>query len=163
MVQQIFQLLLQFWIHIRPVAVLPIYAHGVVFRLGRPRRVPAPGVVWLWPVFEKLVEVPRTWDTQHCPTQTITRWDDSTISFSLILTYRISDPVRYVTKVVDGTVLYDAAQGAALEAVRDGGLQADEADICAVANERCCEWGIELDRVQFHDFVTCSTLRLLQE
>lgn len=83
------------------IRVLREYERGVVFRLGRLIPVKGPGLVIIWPVIDKLVKVSLRTITMDVPSQDIITKDNVTVKVNAVVYFRVVDPTKAITEVVD--------------------------------------------------------------
>ncbi|MCS7001741.1 MAG: slipin family protein [Dehalococcoidia bacterium] len=81
--------------------VVQEYERGVVFRLGRLVGARGPGLIVLIPVLERMVKVDLRTITMDVPPQEIITRDNVTVKVNAVLYFRVVDPERVVTKVID--------------------------------------------------------------
>lgn len=143
---------------------------GVLFRLGRVRRVLEPGFHPLLPWVHQVRKVHTRSHTIDLRRQRATTADGFVYDIDVNVVYTISDPVRSLVEVDDLTRgITVAASVAAQELVRARrreGLRAredlDEALTDALA-ERLARWGVRLERAGFTSLApTAETLHLTQ-
>lgn len=83
------------------IRVLREYERGVVFRLGRLIPVKGPGLVIIWPVIDKLVKVSLRTITMDVPSQDIITKDNVTVKVNAVVYFRVVEPIKAITEVVD--------------------------------------------------------------
>jgi len=83
------------------IKVLREYERGVVFRLGRLIPVKGPGLVIIWPVIDKLVKVSLRTVTMDVPSQDIITKDNVTVKVNAVVYFRVVEPTKSITEVVD--------------------------------------------------------------
>lgn len=83
------------------IRVLREYERGVVFRLGRLIPVKGPGLVIIWPVIDKLVKVSLRTVTMDVPPQDIITKDNVTVKVNAVVYFRVIEPTKSITEVVD--------------------------------------------------------------
>jgi regulator of protease activity HflC (stomatin/prohibitin superfamily) len=83
------------------IKVLREYERGVVFRLGRLIPVKGPGLVIIWPIIDKLVKVSLRTITMDVPSQDIITKDNVTVKVNAVVYFRVVDPTKAITEVVD--------------------------------------------------------------
>jgi regulator of protease activity HflC (stomatin/prohibitin superfamily) len=136
------------------------YERGVVFRLGRYKRLRGPGLYWIIPLnIERAVTVDiRTRTVSAEQQETITR-DSVTVKVNAVLWYRIADAARSVIAVADAPA---AVYQLALTGLRNiiGQHDLDEVlqerdKINALLREAIAsstvEWGLEVQRFEMKD------------
>lgn len=83
------------------IRILREYERGVVFRLGRLIPVKGPGLVIIWPVIDKLVKVSLRTVTMDVPSQDIITEDNVTVKVNAVVYFRVIEPTKSITEVVD--------------------------------------------------------------
>lgn len=83
------------------IRILREYERGVVFRLGRLIPVKGPGLVFIWPVIDKLVKVSLRTVTMDVPAQDIITKDNVTVKVNAVVYFRVVEPTKSITEVVD--------------------------------------------------------------
>ena len=97
----IFAIILIFYFLSSAIKVLREYERGVVFRLGRLIPVKGPGLVIIWPIIDKLVKVSLRTVTMDVPSQDIITKDNVTVKVNAVVYFRVVDPTKAITDVVD--------------------------------------------------------------
>lgn len=143
---------------------------GVLFQLGRVRRVLEPGFHPLVPWIQQVRKVHIRSHTLDAPRQRATSADGFVYDLDCNVVYKIEDPVRSLVEIAVlthgvQTVVAVAAQELVRTRTRDG-LRARE-DLDAALLESLApplaEWGVRLERAGFTSLApTPETLRLTQ-
>ena len=136
------------------------YERGVVFRLGRYKRLAGPGLYWIIPLaIERSVTIDvRTRTVSAEQQETITR-DSVTVKLNAVLWYRIVDPAKSVIAVADAP---KAVYQLALTSLRN---IIGQHDLDEVLQERdkindllrqsiiasTTPWGVEVERFEMKD------------
>lgn len=165
MVDRFVELLLQFGGLLRCFSVVPAYNAGVVLRWGRWHRNVEAGLRWHWPLAESLTQCPIIPTTENTSTQT-TQTNYGALTFALAVTWRVSNPRKYLLGVYDGEgAVLDCIAGTAGSVLQDydGTWDAAARQIRTRANRRGKQWGIYFDTVQFTDLAYAPVVRLIQE
>jgi len=92
---------LAFYFFSSAVRILREYERGVVFRLGRLIPVKGPGLVIIWPIIDKLVKVSLRTITMDVPSQDIITKDNVTVKVNAVVYFRVLEPAKAITEVVD--------------------------------------------------------------
>lgn len=142
------------------IRVAQEYQRGVVFRLGRYRRLYGPGLYWIVPLgIERSVTIDiRTRTVSAEQQETITR-DSVTVKLNAVLWYRVEDPARSVIAVANAG---DAVYQLALTSLRNiiGQHDLDEVlqerdKINALLRESIAPstvgWGVTIERFEMKD------------
>jgi regulator of protease activity HflC (stomatin/prohibitin superfamily) len=81
--------------------VVQQYERGVVFFLGRFAGVRGPGLIFLIPLFERMVKVSLRTVTMEIPSQKIITKDNVSIDIAAVAYYKIVDPEKSVIAIED--------------------------------------------------------------
>jgi regulator of protease activity HflC (stomatin/prohibitin superfamily) len=79
--------------------ILTEYERGVVFRLGRLTPYRGPGVIFVFPIIERIVRIDMRTITLEIPPQDVITHDNVTMKVSAVLYFRVVDPSRAVVEV----------------------------------------------------------------
>jgi regulator of protease activity HflC (stomatin/prohibitin superfamily) len=83
------------------IRVIKEYERAVIFFLGRQTAVRGPGLIYLVPVFEKMVKVSFRTITMSIPSQKIITKDNVSIDIAAVAYYHIVDPRKAVVAIED--------------------------------------------------------------
>lgn len=81
------------------VRVLREYERGVIFRLGKLLGAKGPGLIWLWPVVDKMVKMDLRVVTIDVARQEVMTRDNVPVTVDAVVYFRVIDPVEAVVKV----------------------------------------------------------------
>jgi regulator of protease activity HflC (stomatin/prohibitin superfamily) len=81
------------------VRILREYERGVVFRLGKLLGAKGPGVIWLWPIVDKMVKMDLRVVTIDVARQEVMTRDNVPATVDAVVYFRVIDPVEAVVKV----------------------------------------------------------------
>jgi len=81
------------------VRVLREYERGVVFRLGKLLGAKGPGVIWLWPIVDKMVKMDLRVVTIDVARQEVMTRDNVPVTVDAVVYFRVIEPVDAVVKV----------------------------------------------------------------
>jgi regulator of protease activity HflC (stomatin/prohibitin superfamily) len=81
--------------------ILKEYERSVIFRLGRLTPYRGPGVIFVIPIVERQVRIDMRTVTLDIPPQDVITRDNVTVKVSAVLYFRVIEPSRAVTEVVD--------------------------------------------------------------
>jgi len=137
------------------IRVIKEYERGVVFFLGRYKSVRGPGLVYVIPIFERLVMATLRIITMDIPSQKIITKDNVSIDIAAVAYYHIVDPKKSVIAVEN---VYYAVNQISQTTVRNvvGQFMLDQLlsktlDInTQIKNEA---WGVEVTAVEIKDIV----------
>jgi regulator of protease activity HflC (stomatin/prohibitin superfamily) len=79
--------------------ILTEYERGVVFRLGRLTPYRGPGVIFVFPIIERIVRIDLRTITLEIPAQDVITHDNVTVKVSAVVYFRVVDPSRAVVEV----------------------------------------------------------------
>ena len=138
------------------IKVLREYERGVVFRLGRLIPVKGPGLVIIWPVIDKLVKVSLRTVTMDVPSQDIITKDNVTVKVNAVVYFRVVDPTKAITDVVDYEYATSQISQTTLRSVLgqsnldDLLAKRDElnAELQKIIDEQTEPWGIKVTTVE---------------
>lgn len=81
------------------VRILREYERGVVFRLGKLLGAKGPGLIWLWPIVDKMVKMDLRVVTIDVAKQEVMTKDNVPATVDAVVYFRVIDPVEAVVKV----------------------------------------------------------------
>jgi regulator of protease activity HflC (stomatin/prohibitin superfamily) len=81
------------------IRILREYERGVVFRLGKLLGAKGPGVIWLWPIVDKMVKMDLRVVTIDVARQEVMTRDNVPVTVDAVVYFRVIDPVEAVVKV----------------------------------------------------------------
>jgi regulator of protease activity HflC (stomatin/prohibitin superfamily) len=91
--------LLAIFILPQSVRILREYERGVIFRLGKLQGAKGPGLIFLWPIIDKLVKMDMRVVTIDVPKQEIMTKDNVPATVDAVIYFRVVDPNAAVVKV----------------------------------------------------------------
>ncbi len=138
------------------IKVLREYERGVVFRLGRLIPVKGPGLVIIWPIIDKLVKVSLRTVTMDVPSQDIITKDNVTVKVNAVVYFRVVDPTKAITDVLDYEYATSQISQTTLRSVLgqshldDLLAKRDElnAELQKIIDEQTEPWGIKVTTVE---------------
>ena len=83
------------------INVLKEYERAVLFRLGRAQEPKGPGVIFVVPIFDKIVRVSLRQDVMEVPAQDIITRDNVTLKVNAVVTLYVVDPNAAAIKVAN--------------------------------------------------------------
>jgi len=83
------------------IRIVREYERGVIFRLGRLVGARGPGLFYIIPIVESMVVVDLRTITYDVPTQEVVTRDNVTVRVNAVVYYRVLDPEKAVTEVMD--------------------------------------------------------------
>ncbi len=138
------------------IKVLKEYERGVVFRLGRLIPVKGPGLVIIWPIIDKLVKVSLRTITMDVPAQDIITKDNISVKVNAVVYFRVVDPTKAITEVVDFDYATSQMSQTTLRSVL-GQSQLDDllakrdelnAELQKIIDDQTEPWGIKVTTVE---------------
>ena len=152
----IFAIILIFYFLSSAIKVLREYERGVVFRLGRLIPVKGPGLVIIWPIIDKLVKVSLRTVTMDVPSQDIITKDNVTVKVNAVVYFRVVDPTKAITDVLDYEYATSQISQTTLRSVLgqsnldDLLAKRDElnAELQKIIDEQTEPWGIKVTTVE---------------
>ena len=110
---------------VRGLRVVKEYERGVIFFLGKCTGVRGPGLIFVIPIFEKMVRVQLRTITMAIPSQKIISKDNVSIDIAAVAYYHTVDPVKATIAIED---VYSAVNQISQTTVRNvvGQFQLDQ-------------------------------------
>ncbi len=81
------------------IRILREYERGIVFRLGRLIGVKGPGIIFLWPVVDRMVKVSLRTVVMDVPPQDIITKDNVSVKVNAVVYFRVVQPDKAVVEV----------------------------------------------------------------
>src|SRR5258705_8491403 len=78
------------------IRILREYERGVIFRLGKLLGAKGPGVIWLWPIVDKMVKMDLRVVTIDVARQEVMTRDNVPATVDAVVYFRVVDPVAAV-------------------------------------------------------------------
>lgn len=150
-----------FIVAISGVRVIKEYERAVIFFLGKQTAVRGPGLIYLIPIFEKMVKVSFRTVTMGIPSQKIITKDNVSIDIAAVAYYHVVDPKKSVIAIED---VFSAVNQISQTTVRNvvGQFQLDQLlsqtsdinnQIKNVIDEHTEPWGVQVSAVEIKDIV----------
>ena len=138
------------------IKILNEYERGVIFRLGRIIPVKGPGLIFIWPLIDKIVKVSLRTVTMDVPAQDIITKDNISVKVNAVVYFRVVEPIKAITEVED---FYYATSLIAQTTLRSilGQSQLDDLlakrdelniELQKVIDEQTEPWGIKVSTVE---------------
>src|SRR5262245_12175357 len=136
--------------------VLNEYERGVMFFLGRLGPLKGPGIVWVWPIIQRMVKVDLRLVVLDVPTQDVISRDNVSVKVNAVVYFRIVDPSRAIIQVASP---FEATSQLAQTTLRSvlGQHELDEMlsereklnlDIQRILDQATDAWGIKVSNVE---------------
>jgi regulator of protease activity HflC (stomatin/prohibitin superfamily) len=141
------------------IRILREYERGVVFRLGRLLPQKGPGVVFLIPIVDRIVEVDLRTITLTIPPQEVITKDNVPVRVNAVAYFRIVDPKAAIVQVENFMLATSQIAQTTLRSVL-GQHQLDEllserekinAILQGIIDEQTAPWGIKVSVVEVKD------------
>jgi regulator of protease activity HflC (stomatin/prohibitin superfamily) len=143
------------------IKVIKEYQRGVIFRLGRLTGARGPGLIYVLPIFEKMVRVELRTVTMNIPSQKIITKDNVSIDIAAVAYYHVVDSQKSVVAIEN---VHDAVNQISQTTVRNvvGQFMLDQFLSQTVdINERIKNvidvhtepWGIQVTAVEIKDVI----------
>ncbi len=150
-----------FLILVSGIRVIKEYERAVIFFLGKQTAIRGPGLIFLVPVFEKMVKVSFRTITMGIPSQKIITKDNVSIDIAAVAYYHIVDPRKAVIAIED---VFSAVNQISQTTVRNvvGQFMLDQllsqtADINEqiknVIDGHTEPWGVQVTAVEIKDII----------
>ena len=81
------------------IRILREYERGIVFRLGRLIGVKGPGIIFLWPIIDRMVKVSLRTVVMDVPPQDIITKDNVSVKVNAVIYFRVVQPDKAVVEV----------------------------------------------------------------
>jgi len=81
------------------IRILREYERGIVFRLGRLIGVKGPGIIFLWPIIDRMVKVSLRTVVMDVPPQDIITKDNVSVKVNAVVYFRVVQPDKAVVEV----------------------------------------------------------------
>ncbi len=141
------------------IKVIKEYQRGVIFRLGRLVGTRGPGLIFVMPIFEKMVRVGLRTVTMNIPSQKIITKDNVSIDIAAVAYYHIVDAQKSVVAIEN---VYDAINQISQTTVRNvvGQFMLDQflsqtvdinEKIKNVIDVHTEPWGVQVTAVEIKD------------
>jgi len=154
-------LVILFCILVSGIRVIKEYERAVIFFLGKQTSIRGPGLIYLVPVFEKMVKVSFRTITMGIPSQKIITKDNVSIDIAAVAYYNIIDPRKSVIAIED---VFSAVNQISQTTVRNvvGQFMLDQllsqtADINSqikdVIDQHTEPWGVKVTAVEIKDII----------
>jgi regulator of protease activity HflC (stomatin/prohibitin superfamily) len=141
--------------------VIKEYQRGVIFRLGRLVGTRGPGLIYVVPIFEKMVRIGLRTVTMNIPSQKIITKDNVSIDIAAVAYYHIVDAQKSVVAIED---VHDAVNQISQTTVRNvvGQFMLDQflsqtidinEKIKNVIDVHTEPWGIQVTAVEIKDVI----------
>lgn len=136
--------------------VIREYERAVVFRLGRLVGAKGPGLIILIPIIDKMVKIDLRTITMDVPPQEIITRDNVPIKVDAVVYFRVIDPVKAVTEVMDFAYATSQISQTTLRSIL-GQVELDEVlskrdhinqRLQEIIDEETDPWGIKVSTVE---------------
>jgi len=139
--------------------VVKQYERGVIFFLGKSVGVRGPGLIYIVPIFERMIKVTMRTVTMAIPSQKIITKDNVSIDIAAVAYYHVVDPEKSVIAIED---VFNAVNQISQTTVRNvvGQFQLDQllsqtvdinTQIKNVIDSHTEPWGAEVTAVEIKD------------
>jgi regulator of protease activity HflC (stomatin/prohibitin superfamily) len=139
--------------------VVKQYERGVIFFLGKCKGVRGPGLIYVVPIFERMIKVTMRTVTMAIPSQKIITKDNVSIDIAAVAYYHVVDPIKSVVAIED---VFNAVNQISQTTVRNvvGQFKLDQLlsqtvdinlQIKNVIDSHTEPWGAEVTAVEIKD------------
>ena len=90
------------------IKILTEYERGVSFFLGRLVGAKGPGIIWVWPIVERIVRIDTRIVTMDIPPQDVITKDNVSVKVNAVVLFRVFDTAKAVVEVEN--YLYTSSQ-----------------------------------------------------
>jgi len=155
----IYILAVVFVIIVSGLRVVKQYERGVIFFLGKCKGVRGPGLIYIVPIFERMIRVTMRTVTMAVPSQKIITKDNVSIDIAAVAYYHVVDPEKSVIAIED---VFNAVNQISQTTVRNvvGQFKLDQllsqtvdinTQIKNVIDSHTEPWGAEVTAVEIKD------------
>ncbi|HDS09340.1 MAG TPA: slipin family protein [Firmicutes bacterium] len=95
----VFGVIVVLFIVLTCLRVLKEYERGVIFRLGRCIGIKGPGLIFLWPVIDKMMKVSTRTIAMDVPPQDVITKDNVTIKVNAVVYFRVINAMNAIVEV----------------------------------------------------------------
>lgn len=143
---------------------------GVRFVGGSKVKEVKPGVRVYWPIMTDMVITPTIPQSENLVSQTAVTKDGRQLHCSIMVIYKVKDPVRALTRIdgINETVMntclsatLEVVSQHALDELQPGIATEIEIKLTKLCRRRLRQFGITITRAAFTDFSPCKTLNLV--
>jgi regulator of protease activity HflC (stomatin/prohibitin superfamily) len=138
------------------IKILMEYERGVIFFLGKFDKVKGPGIIFVFPIIQKMLRVNLQTVTMEVPAQDVITRDNVSVKVTAVIFFRVVDPQRAILAVQD--YLYSTSQIAqtTLRSVL-GQSQLDEllskreqinVELQRIIDQQTEPWGVKVSAVE---------------
>ena len=138
------------------IKILREYERAVVFRLGRLMGAKGPGVIFLWPIIDRMVRVELRVITYDVPPQDVITRDNVSVKVNAVLYFNIVDPNKAIVSVMN---YFEATSQIAQTTLRSvlGQVELDDllanrtkinAELQKIIDDQTEPWGIKVSVVE---------------
>lgn len=167
MFDKLLALLTEFWDYFKPFEIVYAYEEGVLYRLGRDKKVLKPGFHWKWFIIDYVIKDMVVTQTLTIPCQTVISKDLKEITIKAVVKYNIEDIRLFQTRVYDRV---DALSDTTMIINKELVTQTDSKKIQFIDNElakklrvQVKKWGISIENVSLTDISETNSFRLFNE
>jgi regulator of protease activity HflC (stomatin/prohibitin superfamily) len=146
---------------LKGIAVIKEYERGVIFFLGRSKGIRGPGLIFVIPIFEKMVRVQLRTVTMDIPSQKIITKDNVSIDIAAVAYYHVLDAQKAVIAIenvyqavnqISQTTVRNVVGQFMLDELLSQTLQINE-QIKTVIDIHTEPWGVQVTAVEIKDIV----------
>ena len=101
-------LIILFLLILNAIKILKEYERGVIFRLGRLIGYKGPGIIWVWPIIDRMTRVTLRTVAMDVPPQDIITKDNVSVKVNAVVYFRVMDAGKAIVEVQD--YLYATSQ-----------------------------------------------------
>ena len=141
------------------IRILSEYERAVMFTLGRFTGIAGPGVMFLWPVLQRMTKVDLRVIVLNVPKQDVITRDNVSVKVNAVVYFRIVDPGRAIVQVAN---VWEATSQVAQTTLRSvlGQHEMDEllsqrdkmnGDIQRILDDTTEAWGVKVTNVELKD------------
>src|SRR6059036_3984409 len=143
------------------IKVLREYERGVIFRLGRSIGMKGPGLIFLFPIVDKMVKIPLRTVAMDVPPQDVITRDNVSVKVNAVIYFRVLDATRavlevenylYATSQIAQTTLRSTLGQSDLDELLSKREKINQ-ELQAVIDRHTEPWGIKVSTVEVKNVV----------
>ena len=138
------------------IKILREYERGVIFRLGRLIETKGPGIIFLWPIVDRMVKVSLRTVVMDVPPQDIITKDNVSLKVNAVVYFRVVQAEKAVVEVADYLFATSQISQTTLRSIL-GQSQLDEIlaerekinrELQQIIDEQTEPWGVKVTAVE---------------
>jgi len=146
-------------IFLRGLRVLTEYERAVIFTLGKYTGTRGPGLIFIWPIFQRMRRVDLRLATAEVPRQEVMTRDNIPMLVNAVVYFKVLDPEAVIIKIEDyvfairqytQAALRDVIGNNEMDTVLTERLQIAEA-IKEIVDNETSDWGVDVESIKIQE------------